>query len=242
MKKLFALFLSCLAICSCSNGITEQKKKEMLNYNVTTENYAKFFKVSPYEGMYKVIISPYFNKHLTYENVVFNFRSTYSISTGAGQYQEETYDFSITVDKTGNGQGVRYKGGSASSIRVAILSVTGTASFKEDYTSFQQLNKVKRDLLHKEDIGVYFSLSSASSYTLRFKTDLNFSDSADTDAFYVIGSVKVKFTATVNNASKNFEYDMHPNFCGIAEIPIEENYSNIKDFSFKYTDAYYLVY
>ena len=241
MRKIIVLLLSCIALCSCSDSQAKEKK-EMLTYKITVENYSNFFNVNPYDAMYKVTVSPCFNKHLIYDNVVFNFKTTYSEPTGAGQSKEGTYDFSITLDETGNGQGVRYKGGSATSTRVELVSVSGSASFKEDYTFFEQIDKVKRDSYHKEDIGVYYSLTSGSRYVLRFKSDLNFDNTPNTDAFYLIKSVNVKFTATVNNVSKSFEYNMHPNFCGVAEIPVEDNYNNISNFSFKYINGYYLTY
>ncbi len=242
MNKLFKKIITGLAIafttfsiCSCD----ARAKKELFNQNLTVENYQKFFKVEANSTYKKAIISPLYNKHLSYENVVFNFRNSYSLSSG----NERTYDFSVFVDETGNGQEKSVDTGSyISSQKLTILSIEGVVSFKNDYSSFKQIKQVKRDYFHKEDLGVYLNLGGTTSYVLRFKADLNIEQTADTDAFYLIQSVKVKFKATLNNVERSYEYIMYPNLLGIADIPLEEQFSSVKDFSFTYKNGYYLTY
>ena len=45
MKKIITLVMMALALCSCENGvINSQTKKEVLAYDLSAENYEKFFK------------------------------------------------------------------------------------------------------------------------------------------------------------------------------------------------------
>lgn len=240
MKRIIPLLLLGIALCSCSGAPTEQEKKEKLSYNLTAENYELFFKVEHDRPNDKTKITPNYNKHINYNNVVFNFKNSYSITSS----KTGTYNYSVNIDDTGNGQAKNIDTTSyTTSENFEFISVEGTVSFKNDYATFQQLEKTKRDAYHKEDIGVYYNLYGSTTYVIRFKADLNVSQTADTDAFYLIESVKVKFTATVNNATKNFEYDLHPDFFGIAEIPTDDQFSGgISNTSFKYTNAYYLAY
>lgn len=238
MKKLMSLLLLSLALCSCSFGLTEQEKAKMLTYDITSENYDLFFDVQHKSVYNKTVIAPNFNKHLLYENVVFSFKHDYTLYSSA----TGTYEYSVNVDETGNGQIRNIDTSSAvKSDKFELASVEGKVSFKDDYTTFKKIEKVKRDSLHQEHIGAYYS-AGKSPYIIRFKADLNFDETADTDAFYLIESVEVKFTAIVNNATKNFEYVLYPNLYGIAEIPTDDYLTSISNFTFKYTNGYYLAY
>ena len=240
MKKLLPLLVLSAVLCSCSGGLNEQEKKEKLNYKITSENYGLFFKVEHSLPNKKTTITPLYNKHISYKNVVFNFKTDYSITSS----RTVTYNYSVTIDETGNGQASNIDTTSyTTSTDYQFVSVEGTVSFNEDYTTFDQIEKVKRDSLHKEDVGVYYNFSGSTQYKIVFKADLNVSETSDTDAFYLIESVKVKFKATVNNVAKEFEYVFYPNFYGIAEIPVEEKFDSLlENRSYSYTNGYYLAY
>ena len=156
------------------------------------------------------------------------------------------YNYSVNVDETGNGQASNIDITSyTTSTDYQFVSVEGVVSFNDDYTTFETIEKFNKNRNRKEDIGVYYNLlgSTKSRYVIKFKVDSNVSETADTDAFFLIESVKVKFTATVNNSTKDFEYDLKPNFFGIAEIPTDDEFSSsITNTSFKYTNGYYLGY
>ena len=239
MKKLIIFFFLGALLCSCSSELNEQNKQRMLTYNITSENYELFFNVEHNRTYKKTIVTPMFNKHINYESVIFNFKNSYSIMTS----KTGTYNYSVNVDDTGNGETKNIDTNSSlTSSDCELISAGGIVSFKNDYTTYEKIEKIKRDAFHKESFGAYFNTYGKTSYALIFKADLNFSKTADTDAFYLIESVHVKFTATVNNSTKDFEYDLHPNFFGVAEIPTNDDFSNITNTSFTYTNGYYLAY
>ena len=242
MKKLL-LLLTAFVLCSCSNqALTPEAQKEKLTYNLTAENYEKFFKVDHSLPNKKTTVSPLYNRHISYNNVVFNFKTDYSVTSS----RTGTYNYSVNVDETGNGQASNIDITSyTTSTDYQFVSVEGVVSFNDDYTTFETIEKFNKNRNRKEDIGVYYNLlgSTKSRYVIKFKVDSNVSETADTDAFFLIESVKVKFTATVNNSTKDFEYDLKPNFFGIAEIPTDDEFSSsITNTSFKYTNGYYLGY
>lgn len=245
MKRLLIFAMTVLALCSCNNEtINFDSKPELPIYNLTAQNYDKFFVVQNNVTYRNTTITPRFNKHLNYKDVVFNFKTDYSIETSFHQYTESTYTFNLKVDETGNAEG-KYVNTNTNlhSYKVELVSIEGVVSFSDGYSFFDKIEKASRDAYHKEDIGVYYNFSGSEKYKIIFKADLNVSETADTDAFYIIESVTIKFKTTVNNVSRDFEYTLYPNFYGIAEIPIEKDDNSIlENQSFAYTNGYYLVY
>ena len=242
MKKIITLLLASVALFSCASNI-QPPSKSSLTKAVTAENYETFFNVSSVFSSKKTEVRPTFNKHIKYINVVLHFKTTGNSKTSYGNNQTITHDFYVYIDETGYGSATCLKSYDALySYSIELVESQGTVSFAEDYTTFDWIENVKRDSAHKENFGVYLNLYGGGTYALRFKADYNIKETADTDAFYLIESVKVKFTATLNNSTKEFEFDMKPNLYGIAEITTNDEYSSISGFSFTYTNGYYLSY
>ena len=240
MKELLPVILTLVCVSSCSNAGKEQEKKEMLSYTLTSENYEKFLSVEHNKTYRKTYITPYFSKHLSYENVVLKFKHSYT-TMGNGDVKE--YSFTINVDQTGNGEAKNIDSTDyLTSSQYTLLSIEGTASFKDDYTTYQQIEKLNRDSLHSESLVLYINLTSEAKYYLGFKADHNIKITTDTDAFYLIESVRVKFTATVNNVTKAYEYEFKPDFFGMAEMLTDDEYSNISKVSYSYKNGFYLCY
>lgn len=238
MKRLSALFLLSVVLCSCSDVLTEQEKKEKLVYTLTPENYGLFFKVEHDRPNQKTKITPNYNKHINYQNVVFAFKNNYTIMSS----KMGTYDFSINVDETGNGQASNIDITSyTTSTDYQFVSVEGVVSFDDNYTTFEEIGKTKKPF-QKESIGVYYDFYGSTRYYLEFKVDSSVTETPDTDAFYLIESVKVKFTAMVNNSTKECEFDLRPSFCGVAQIPTDDEYKNITNKTYSYTNAFYVAY
>ena len=230
MKKSFGLILTSVLLCSCSGTLTENEKHELFTNNLTCDNYETFFNVEHNSSFRKTIITPRFNKHFNYENVAFS-------------YKTESYAYTVKIDETGKGEEKDTDKSYTSALKHDLVSVTGIVSFKDDYTSFQRIETMNRDPLHKEQLSVVYSFSGNTKYALSYRTDLNFKRTADTDAFYLIESVKIRFTATVNNSQKNFELEAHPDFFGDATIPVEGEFSGtLSNVSFQYVKGYYLAY
>ena len=250
MKKIIVTLMAGAVLCSCSSNVTPSK--EYLSYNISNDNYETFFRVEKNDTYKKINIEPRFNKHLDYKNVVFTFKSTrysetnYGVSTLPRSSVVETHTFSINIDSTGSGSNPFFKAGSeypSGYYDVDFISAEGNVSFKEDYSTFKKIEDLNRDINHRENVGVYYNLSGGTTYVLRFKADLNFANTADTDAFYIIESVKVRFTATINNSTKECEYEFKPDFFGVAEIPTNDSFTGtFSNLSYKYTNGYYLAY
>ena len=230
-KKVLGLILTSMLLGSCSGFVSEQDKKEMLTHNLTKENYETFFSVEHNLTYKKTVISPCFNKHLDYKDVVFEYKT------------DSSYQYKVKVDETGKGEAKDTNKEYSYALRHDLVSIQGTVSFKDDYTSFQKIETLNRDINHKESASISYSLTGTTKYVLSFRTDLNFTKTADTDAFYLIDTVKIKFTTTVNNAQREMEVEAHPNFFGMASVPLEGEYSGgISNVSYEYIKGFYLAY
>lgn len=252
MKKLITLFFICSVLCSCSFNATSTPDIKDYSYKITAENYQTFFRSTRNNTYKKINVEPLFNKHLDYSNVVFVFESirysepNYAISINNRSVRERK-TINIRIDETGNGsESFTVDGGltySADYYDVVFVSVKGNVSFKEDYSMFKEIASLQRDNYHREDISVFYNTSGAEKWILRFKVDYNVSQTPDTDAFYLVESVKVKFKATVNNALKECEYEFQPDFFGTAEIKTNDTFNEaITNLSCEYTNGYYLAY
>ena len=224
MKKLMTLLLACAVFCSCASGL-KPPSKSTLTEVITAENYKDFFNVTNVFSSKKTEVSPAFNKHIIYNNVILHFKTTGQSKSSYGNNETVTYEFYVNIDEKGYGSATCLKSyDTLYGYSLEFVESQGTVSFADDYTTFDWIKNVKRDSSHKEDFGIYLNLYGGGTYVMRFKADYNFKETADTDAFYLIESVKVKFTATLNNSTKQFEYDMKPNLYGIAEIPTNDEY------------------
>ena len=232
MKKAAILPIIAILLSSCS--MTD--KKELLKYTLTTENYSSFLRVEHSDSLSRTNVSPFFKKHISFEDVELNFRNNYNSS--------KPYNYTVRADINGNGseKNSNTRIYFSSDNTYELLSVSGSASFKDDYVTFEKLEKTNRGITHKESVSNTLVITGNTSYRLRFKVDSNFTESAETDAFFLIEKANVTFTATVNNSRKSYEFEIYPNFYGVYEIDSEVTYSDISDVSFKYTNAYYLAY
>ena len=91
MKKSFGLAITSVLLFSCSGALTEQEKTKMFTHTLTPDNYETFFSIEHNSSYRKTIITPRFNKHLDYNNVVFSFKA-------------DSYEYKVKIDETGNGE------------------------------------------------------------------------------------------------------------------------------------------
>ena len=216
--------------------------------DITKENYERYFSIYNNTTFWKTTVTPLVSKHLIYENVVFNFRSTYKYTTyssGSGQLtQDEVFEYSLTIDETGKAEGKyvdqshqsRISNGNQATFG-ELVSVSGCISF--DLNGARVTRLLSSD--NKQSLNKSYYTSNSDKIT--YKANYSYIKDSDTDALYSIEKVTASFKGVVNNVEKTFTYTFNPDLFGEAEIITDVHFTSyLTKESFNITNGFLIEY
>ena len=231
MKYKVLVFVAFMSLCGCNNRSLTSNNSSVTddgfnnNVSLSSDNYSKFLKIEHNNTYHKTVVSPLFNKHIEYSNLIFTFQTSYQISvrdSGSATYHYENYDhiYSVSVDESGTGSELFFANEHkslvsnypANAFTHELVMVSGNAEFEKDGC---QISRLRNDDRNQTYTVTY-------DKTIRYQANYNVQITPDTDAFYVIESVTMTFRASQNNVEKNHTYTFYPDLYGRAEAQLEK--------------------